>query len=167
MTLEKPQYVENVTCAELTRKDILKLLQSKILKQMISLCSRKNGIGLAAIQVGIRKKFFVAFRPDTKVKGQVNMGNWCVFINAEYKFKGKEIYQVEEGCLTYGKDTYLVTRHKKIIASWDEIDSSDNVKRVKQELDGLFAQVFQHECDHLNNITINRIGKKVGGNNGT
>ena len=157
MNLMKPKYVENVECASLTRKDILKLLQSKTIKQMVSLCERKDGAGLAAIQVGIPKRFFVAYRPDVKVRGEVNLGSWCVFINAEYKTIDDNTIISKEGCLTYGERIFKVNRFKKIKASWDEIDKSGNIIRVEQELDGTFAIVFQHECDHLNNITISKI----------
>ena len=147
MNLSNPKFVENAVCAALTRKGILKLLQSKTIKQMVSLCTRKGGVGLAAIQVGILQKFFVAYRPDIKVKGQTNMGSWCVFMNPEYIPENKkETYTTKEGCLTYGKDNlYKVKRYKKIKASWDELDGANNVFRVTQIIDSEFSQIFQHE----------------------
>jgi peptide deformylase len=151
MKLEKPKYVENVSCADLTRKDMMKLLQSKTLKQMINLCIRKNGIGLAAIQVGIRLKFFVAYRNEKD--------GWCLFMNPQYT-SNEEKVKTTEGCLTYGKDKFEVKRYKNIKASWDEIDEDGNITRKEEEFIKMFSQVFQHECDHVYNITIAKIGKK-------
>jgi peptide deformylase len=151
MNLQKPKFVENVSCIDLNQKDMIKLLQSKTLKQMINLCIRKNGIGLAAIQVGIRLKFFVAYRNEKD--------GWCLFMNPKYDSNSEKIKTIE-GCLTYGKDKFEVERYKKITASWDEIDKDGNIIKKSEELTDTFSQIFQHECDHVNNITISKIGKK-------
>lgn len=161
MNLANPKYVENVECYEMSKNDIIKMLQSKTPKQMINICVRKNGVGLAAIQVGIPKKFFVAFRPKNEEKEK---NEWCIFFNANYTVvENAEIYEVDEGCLTYGgmSNSHKVKRYKIINASWDEIDDKGNMFRKEETLDGLFSQIFQHECDHLKNITIAKIGKKV------
>lgn len=167
MILANQKFVENVSCSELTQNGVLKLLRSKILKQMINFCIKKHGVGLAAIQVGIRQKFFVAYNPDIGIKGQINVGSWYTFMNPEYKLSNEKdnVYEIEECCLTYGKDNkYRVERYKKIIATWDEVNASGNIFRVEKTFEGLFSQIFQHECDHCFGTTIAKIGIKVENN---
>lgn len=156
MTLAKPRYVENAVCISVSSpKDIIDL--NTTIKEMIEICRLNNGAGLAAPQVGIRQKFFIAFNSDRE---------WRLFINPHYVPIGNEKYNTIEGCLTYGPGVhYLVQRYKKVQAIWQEIQNGILVDKTKI-LEDVFAQIFQHETDHCGNgnesgKTIAMIGKLV------
>lgn len=151
MILAKPRYVENAVCVSISSsKDIVDL--DNIIKEMKEICRLNNGVGLAAPQVGIRQRFFIAFSSDR---------DWKLFCNPHYVPIGKEKYDVIEGCLTYGPGVhYLVQRYKKIQAIWQEIQNGVLVDKTKV-LEDVFAQIFQHETDHVNGVSIAMIGKRV------
>ncbi|MCD6579390.1 peptide deformylase [bacterium] len=103
----------------------------------------KDGIGLAAPQVGILKRFFAINIPiseDESIKK--------IVINPKIlsSSKTKELY--EEGCLSVPLIYALVERPISIKVSY----MNEEMKEITEELDGLSARVFQHEFDHLNGI---------------
>ncbi len=101
--------------------------------------SERDAVGLAAPQVGVSIRMFVA---------QTGKGPG-VFINPRIlKKKGKEI--IEEGCLSLPEFWLKVKRAKEI-----ELEAIDiNGKKIKTKAVGLFARILQHEIDHLNGILI-------------
>jgi peptide deformylase len=151
MVLAKPRYVENAVCVSISSpKDIVNL--DNTIKDMIEICRLHNGVGLAAPQVGIRQRFFIAFSSDKE---------WKLFINPRYVPIGNEKYNTIEGCLTYGPEPhYLVQRYEKVQAIWQEIQNRILVDKTKV-LEGVFAQIFQHETDHCDGVTTAMIGKLV------
>lgn len=101
--------------------------------------SERDAVGLAAPQVGVSIRMFVA---------QTRNGPG-VFINPEISKKsGKEA--VEEGCLSLPGLWLKVKRAKEI-----ELEAIDiNGKKIKTKAVGLFARILQHEIDHLNGVLI-------------
>jgi peptide deformylase len=93
-----------------------------------------RGVGLAAPQVGINEQIFVV---DTgkEVFAAVNP--------KIIKIAGSEI--MEEGCLSIPRVLVDIKRAKTV---WVEFTDQDN-RRIRAELKGLAAKVFQHEYDHL------------------
>lgn len=92
-----------------------------------------NLLGLAAPQMGIPKRFFLAL-------GEM-------YINPEITEYSDEIYVAEEGCysLEEGRFDHKVTRSKWIIMSWTDKKGKHHTKRFEDNQ----AQVMQHEYDHL------------------
>ena len=148
MKLAEPDLVEKAFCYNV--REATKELISQV-KEMVYICFAHNGVGLAAPQVGIFKRFFIAF-------DQVE-DNWRVFINPFYKSESEKFSTIE-GCLTYPGQHYKVDRFKKVSAEWQEI-SKEGLVDQKQDLEGFFAQIFQHETDHTDGITIAMIGRKI------
>ena len=101
-----------------------------------------QGIGLAAPQVGISKRFLVidlSVGKDPKDK--------LVLINPEIIFSEGKVYE-EEGCLSFPDIREKVTRHAKVrIRAQDE-------KGKWFEMDGeeVLSRCFQHEIDHLDGM---------------
>lgn len=93
-----------------------------------------KGVGLAAPQVGINEQIFVV---DTgkEVFAAVNP--------KIIKSAGSEV--MEEGCLSIPRVLVDIKRAK---TTWVEFTNEDN-RRVRSQLNGLVARVFQHEYDHL------------------
>jgi peptide deformylase len=98
-----------------------------------------QGIGLAAPQVGISKRFLVI---DLSVGKEPK--DKLVLINPEIIFSEGKVYE-EEGCLSFPEIREKVTRHAKVrIRAQDE-------KGKWFEMDGeeVLSRCFQHEIDHL------------------
>ena len=142
-------------CKDVESADIIKELGGKkLVNDMIKLCIKENGIGLAAPQIGISYKFFVAYFQEFL--------DWRLFINPVCRPLNQQTVDSVEGCLTYGtENTYKVKRYTKILAEWQEENSYGDLITKKQELSGISAIIFQHETDHINSVTVTARGEKI------
>ena len=110
-----------------------------LIDDMIETMHQYNGVGLAAVQVGILKRVFVIDLYDDKGPK--------VFINPVIiKTKGEQ--EVEEGCLSFPNEYAKMIRPAEIIV--EALD--ENGKKVKIKGEGLLAQALAHEIDHLDGI---------------
>jgi len=105
---------------------------------MIEIMNKKNGLGLAAIQIGVDKRMFVYDIYDRS----------SVFINPEIISSEGIIISEGEGCLSVPGISSNIKRAKKILIKGLDIDGTNK----EFEADGLMSIVFQHEIDHLNGI---------------
>ena len=110
-----------------------------IINEMTEILEKKNGVGLAAPQIGERKRIFI-----TKVPGDIIR----VFINPEIIQTSQELEVYEEGCLSIPGVWANVVRPSAIIIQAYDIKG----KIFKIEVDGVLSRVIQHELDHLNGI---------------
>ena len=101
-----------------------------------------NGIGLAAPQVGIKKRIVVI---DLKEK---NKSSPVIFINPIILKKSSEKSSNEEGCLSIPGYYADVERAKEVEVEWLDLKGKKN----KKIFSGLFSICIQHEIDHLNGI---------------
>ena len=114
----------------------------KFVDDMFESMYAAKGIGLAAPQVGVRKRLTVidlSFkeRPEDKI----------VLINPEIILREGKQYE-EEGCLSLPEIREKVSRAAKVTVRAQDIDGN------WFEMDGteLLARAFQHEIDHLDGI---------------
>lgn len=111
---------------------------SDLIDDMTETMIKKDGIGLAAPQIGKNIRIIIVMT-DNKI---ISM------INPKITKKSWSKEENEEGCLsvprTYGK----VKRHKKINCTY--IDQNGKNKKLK--LERMNARVIQHEIDHLDGI---------------
>lgn len=135
--VENPDEILKKVCATTVPEEVT----SELVESMFSLMTSKNGVGLAAPQVGISKRFFV-YSKDKSRK------NFKVVINPTILKHGKDVEYMNEGCLS-------VPNHQKLLDRWRVIDveytTTDN-KVIKETLKGWEARIFQHETDHLDGI---------------
>ena len=105
------------------------------------------GVGLAAIQVAIFKRFLVM---DVGInEGQVIKRNPMVLVNPQIVSREGEIVW-EEGCLSCPDLIVPMTRSKKI-----EVHSLDRFgKEQTMSAEDLVSVCIQHEIDHLDGILI-------------
>ena len=112
-----------------------------------ALHSQKDGIAIAAPQIGASVRIFVVDgsllkKADKDYKGE---GGDHVFINPEIVKLSKKKREVEEGCLSvrwlYGK---IKRSQQATIRALDE-----RGQEFERGASGLLSQIFQHECDHL------------------
>ena len=107
-----------------------------LVNDMIDTMHKYNGVGLAAVQVGILKRVFVVDLYDDKGP--------MAFINPVIlKTKGER--EVEEGCLSFPNQFAKVVRPDEVTAEYTD----RNGKRVKVKAKDLLAQAICHEYDHL------------------
>jgi len=111
----------------------------KLCEEMFETMDQANGVGLAAPQVGIAKRFFVVTADD---------GVRRVFVNPEITKTSAEIVPYEEGCLSLPGVYEEIKRPAAVtITALDQ-----NGKRFTIYAEDLLARVVQHENDHLDGI---------------
>lgn len=113
--------------------------------EMVKMMREQNGVGLAAPQVGITKRFLVMMNPDS--------GEVFKMINPTITSRSEEVAVIEEGCLSVlGPDNLPVyanvARPANVTIEWTGIDG----KRYAAEMGGIMARIAQHETDHLDGI---------------
>ena len=148
-------------------KSVLKVdagLKKEIERVETKLKNSENGAGLAAVQMGILRRFFV-----TKNKGQLR-----VVVNPEIvETKGEPEWVMTdredggqegflEGCLSFPGFFGRVKRWLSIRAIWQEVKGDKLVKK-EERLNGFEAVVWQHERDHLDGVMfVDRVKKDKG-----
>jgi peptide deformylase len=111
-------------------------------RRMFELMYESRGVGLAANQVDLPLRLFVA-----NLKGDPAEGQELVFINPVLS-RPKGLEEGEEGCLSFPELYGPVTRAKKIHVEAFGIDGS----QISLDLEGFLARIVQHETDHLDGV---------------
>ncbi len=113
--------------------------------EMLETMRQANGVGLAAPQVGIRQRFFVAELPADEEEG-LPAETYIVFNPEMVKSSGEQIGI--EGCLSIPGYVGEVARADEVtVKGLDEAG-----KPVRHKAEGYLARVFQHEIDHLDGV---------------
>jgi peptide deformylase len=105
-----------------------------VIEAMVATMHQAKGVGLAAPQVGINRRFFVC---------DVGDGPMVIINPRIIKKSGSE--SLEEGCLSIPEVAVMVNRPEKITVQYMD----ENNQMMKMACDGLLARVVQHETDHL------------------
>ena len=116
--------------------------ERKLMDDMLETMYAANGIGLAAIQIGIPKRIIVM---DISKDGKKNP---MYFVNPKINNKDKEKITYEEGCLSVPDYFAEVDRPKYCEVEYLDYNGESKVL----EADGLLATCIQHEMDHLEGI---------------
>lgn len=109
-------------------------------KDMIALAIANNGIGLAANQVGINRRIFVA-----RMKNK----EWEIFVNPELVDASPQELFEYEGCLSLPQITGQLSRPVEVDLKWYDPSSKTSREAVFLNLE---SRCVQHELDHLNGI---------------
>lgn len=115
----------------------------KTVAEMFELMYEARGVGLAANQVDLPYRLFIANpegEPDSKETE-------FVFINPRF-LERKGMAEAEEGCLSLPGLYAQVKRPEQVVINAYNLAGEE----IKYELDGLFARIVQHECDHLDGV---------------
>ena len=116
--------------------------ERKLMDDMLETMYAANGIGLAAIQIGIPKRIIVM---DISKNGEKNP---MYFVNPIIKNKDKDKTTYEEGCLSVPNYFAEVDRPKYCEVEYLDYNGESKVL----EAEGLLATCIQHEMDHLEGI---------------
>ncbi|MBV8690933.1 MAG: peptide deformylase [Actinobacteria bacterium] len=111
----------------------------QLVDDMLETMYAAPGVGLAAPQVGVQKRFFVYDVGDGP----------GVVINPEIKETSGE-WEHDEGCLSVPGLFWPITRPKLVHLVGLDIDGND----IEFEADELLARMFQHEVDHLDGVLL-------------
>jgi len=137
----------------------------KLLDKMLEVMYKEQGIGLAAVQIGVLSRVLVMDTSYSLVHDDnhshdhhnskcshykaVNKNPQC-FINPEIIEFDDEKVLFKEGCLSVPEQRIEVKRFKKIKVKYLDYNFSEQIK----DFEGLESICLQHEIDHLNGITI-------------
>ena len=117
--------------------------ERKLMDDMLETMYAANGIGLAAIQIGVPKRIIVM-----DISKKENEKNPMFFVNPVIIKKNIEKATYEEGCLSVPNQFAEIDRPSSCEVEY--LDYDGNKKNLKAE--GLLATCIQHEMDHLEGI---------------
>ena len=115
------------------------LLMNDMLETMYS----ANGIGLAAIQIGVPKRIIVIDLSKNEEKKKPRY-----FVNPIIKNKNLQKATYEEGCLSVPNQFAEIDRPSMCDVEYLDYNGKKKVLNAK----GLLATCIQHEIDHLEGI---------------
>jgi peptide deformylase len=117
---EKPEYMNN------------------LINGMIKLMIDNNGCGIAAPQVGVNKRLFIAVLDNERLE---------LFINPVILSHSEETEIDSEGCLSVPNKHGEVERYTNVNTKY-----FNGKEVVTEEYEGMNARIIQHEYDHLQGI---------------
>lgn len=110
---------------------------TELIQDMIETLHKYDGVGLAAVQVGILKQILIIQEAED--------APILVIINPEIVSQsGTQV--VEEGCLSFPNKFAKIERPEKIKVR----ALNEKGKKIEITGKGLLAQALSHEIDHLN-----------------
>ena len=114
---------------------------------LIHLMIHSQGLGLAANQIGITKRFFAIGHESFDVFKKP-----AIIYNPVLVFADEEQELGQEGCLSFPGLLLQISRPRIIMVRYQ----NNKGEFLLSRLEGLEARCFQHELDHLNGITFNK-----------
>jgi len=118
---------------------------------LIHLMTHSQGMGLAANQIGITKRFFAIGHESFDVFQKPAIIYNPVLISAD-----QEQEVIQEGCLSFPGLLLQVSRPKMVLVRYQ----NNRGEFLMSRLTGMEARCFQHELDHINGVTFNQRAEK-------
>ena len=112
----------------------------KLVDAMYETMHAAPGVGLAAPQVGVQKRFFVYEVPDDDSGPSVLLNPQVVETSGEWDY--------EEGCLSLPGLAFDIVRPKLVTVKGLDLDGNE----VVLQGDELLGRIFLHEIDHLDGV---------------
>tara|TARA_B100001971_G_C17773589_1_gene326161 strand:- start:40 stop:558 length:519 start_codon:yes stop_codon:yes gene_type:complete len=149
-----PHLILNEVCSVWTKDDSINGYDDieQFENDMIKFMLENKGMGLAASQIGITKRFF-AIGSETFDKFKKSAIIW----NPRFITQSEEKVIDEEGCLSF-KGMWINVERPKVIEV--EYETTKGTKETTR-LDNMESKCFQHEYDHLEGITFNKRVSKL------
>ncbi len=117
--------------------------EQQLMDDMLDTMYKANGIGLAAIQIGVPKRIIVMDLNKNEEKKEP-----MYFINPIVKNKNSKKATYEEGCLSVPNQFAEIDRPSNCDVEYLDY----NGKKKTLHAEGLLATCIQHEMDHLEGI---------------
>lgn len=148
----------NKKCDEVDIKNINEEILD-IIEDLKSTLKYGTGLGIAAPQIGINKKIIVVGAKKENIKyNDAEEIPITAMINPTWENLSKETDILYEGCMSVPTIRGKVERYKNIELTY----YNENGEKIVKQLNGFFARLVQHECDHLDGIVFL---EKVKGHN--
>jgi len=116
-----------------------------LMDDMLETMYKANGIGLAAIQIGVPKRIIVI---DISTNKKEDKKNPMFFVNPVVKKKNTILSTYEEGCLSVPNQFAEINRPQSCEVEYLDYNGEKKILEAK----GLLATCIQHEMDHLEGI---------------
>lgn len=130
-----------------------KELSDKMFKTM----NKYSGLGLSANQCGLPFRMFVM--GDNLLlenRRKITAFNPKIIPKLPTDLRYREQVLMKEGCLTFPFLFLNISRPRIIEVEYEDIDG----KVIKEDLDGMFSRIYQHEYDHMQGIVFtDRVSK--------
>jgi peptide deformylase len=134
-----------------TGKEMVEYLKKSQDDEWASKNGVRSGVGLAAPQIGIKKRMFAIYYEKLDEKGNTQIVQYCL-VNPKIVMTSNRLCALRggEGCLSVDKDQegYVYRHHKIILKAFDILTNKD----ITITATGYDAIVLQHEYDHLDGI---------------
>ena len=129
-----------------TINEMIEYLRNSQIEELAEKYNLRPGMGLAAIQLGIAKRYFV-------VVNEYDEGEFETYILINPRIISNSVEKiyvdVGEGCLSVNRDVDgIIPRYARVTVEAYDIEGRKIHVRAREEL----AIAFQHEMDHLNGI---------------
>lgn len=123
-------------------KDVIELTDrlKELISDMKETMNKLEGVGLAAVQVGILKRIIICKPNEEEAE--------VVLINPVIVSKSEETEEDAEGCLSVDGYRGDVIRPKSIVVKAKD----ENMNDIEFDAEGFFARIICHEVDHLDGI---------------
>ncbi len=108
----------------------------------------KNGLGLAAPQVGKSVQLFMTNVPENEDEFRMRIDNVRVFINPKILSYSNEGWIHDEGCLSLPQIYIPIPRPLSVVVQFQD----ETGKAFEETLSEWPARVFCHENDHINGV---------------
>lgn len=129
-----------------TIEEMIEFLRNSQIEELAEKYDLRPGMGLAAIQLGIPKRYFVVVHEYDEGEFET-----YVLINPRMISNSVEKIYVDmgEGCLSVNRPVDgIIPRYARVTMEAYDIEGRKINVRAREEL----AVAFQHELDHLNGI---------------
>ena len=127
----------------------------QVMEDMVETMLKAEGVGIAAPQVGIMKRFFIAM-PHVDAEDEETRNKIYFMVNPEITYT-EGTQESSEGCLSVPGYMGLVDRPMKIRIKAQDLEGEEH----EYEFEGFEATVFCHEYDHLEGILYPDIAKEM------
>lgn len=123
-------------------KEVTELTErlKELISDMKDTMNKLEGVGLAAVQVGILKRIIICKPEEDKEP--------IVLINPVIIKKSEEVEEDLEGCLSVDGYRGSVMRPKDIVVKAKD----ENMNDIEFDAEGFFARIICHEVDHLEGV---------------
>lgn len=114
--------------------------------------TKTTAVGLAANQVSLDGERFM--HRCFSIRNILGDGSWRIIFDPVITDRSGIKIQKSEGCLTWPYKKIVSERNRFVKVNYYKVDENFNeITRVEDEQhEGFEAQIWQHECNHLNGI---------------
>jgi peptide deformylase len=153
MIIKNNEEALRIKCSDANEEEAKDIIQALEKELQYSALAGQEGIGLAAVQIGIPKNIAIVRMADANIN-LVNCGIEKMYDPAMFR---------QEGCLSFPNRYETTTRHQEIVISNNSVYPESFIAS------GLIAVCCQHEIDHFSgklfiDHTMKQVKRKVGPN---